>query len=378
MKRKMKSILFMPFLQIPSGHHQVANSLMEELEKGYPFLTCEKVDILAYGYGKIEKFISKVYLNWIKVLPGLYNSIYKFSVYRALDRTKRYRLYEVLFVYFMERLLAEKNPDLIVCTHALPAYMANYLKERNKLHTPVINIYTDFFIHRFWGIDHIDFHFVATYQMKEFLRKKGVPNERIFVTGIPVHDTFRKKNKPNMQCLKPPTRVLLSGGNLGVGGLEKIIKGIENTDFKENIQFYILCGKNQRLFRKLKRLNKNHIVPLPYIQCREKMSQLYDSMDAILTKPGGVTISESLFQRKPIFIFDALPGQEKVNLKELLDLGLAFPLEKVNLCEGLLKILSDNEQMEKYYGRVESFHAQLHSREPLEIIGSVLEGIAPN
>lgn len=378
MKRERKSILFLPFLQIPSGHHQVANSLMEELEKSYPYLACEKVDILAYGYGKMEELISKVYLKWIGVLPSLYNSIYKVSVYRALDRTKRYRLYEVLFVYLMKRLLEEKRPDLIVCTHALPAYMVNFLKERNKLHTPVVNIYTDFFIHSFWGIKHIDFHFVATLQMKEFLRKKGVPNERIFVTGIPVHDKFRKKTKPNLPCLKPQMRVLLSGGNLGVGGLENVIRKIKNTDFKENIQFYILCGKNQKLFKKLKRLNKNHIVPLPYIQSREEMSHLYDKIDAILTKPGGVTISESLFQRKPIFIFDALPGQEKINLKELMDLGVAFPLSKGNLCEGLLKTLSDKEQMDKYYGQVERFHAQLHSRKPLEILCSVLEGAIPN
>lgn len=378
MNREMKSILFLPFLQIPSGHHQVADSLIEELENSFPYLKCEKVDILAYGYGRMEQFISKFYLKWIGILPGLYNSIYRFSVYRTLHRTKRYRLYEVLFVYFMKRLLAEKRPDLIVCTHALPAYMANFLKERNKLHTPVINIYTDFFIHSFWGVEHIDFHFVATSQMKEFLRKKGVPNERIFITGIPVHDKFRKKTRPALRQHKPQARILISGGNLGVGGLEHVIRRIENTDLKENIQFYILCGKNQRLYDKLKRMNKNHIVPLPYIQCREEMSNLYDRIDAILTKPGGVTISESLFQQKPIFIYDALPGQEKINLKELRDLGVAFPLGEGNLCEGLLKILSDKQQMEKYYRHVESFHAQLHSRKPLEIISSVLEGAVPN
>src|SRR5699024_6982405 len=126
-----------------------------------------------------------------------------------------------------------------------------------------------------------------------------------------VHFKFRKKARPHQPLLKSKARILLSGGNLGVGGLENVIRKIENTDFRENIQFYILCGKNQRLFEKLKRMNRNDIVPLPYIQCREEMSRLYDRMDAILTKPGGVTISESLFQRKPIFIFDALPGQEK-------------------------------------------------------------------
>jgi processive 1,2-diacylglycerol beta-glucosyltransferase len=58
------------------------------------------------------------------------------------------------------------------------------------------------------------------------------------------------------------------------------------------------------------------------------MNDLYDQIDAILTKPGGVTISESLFKRKPIMIYDALPGQEEINLKQLKDLSLVFHLNK--------------------------------------------------
>jgi processive 1,2-diacylglycerol beta-glucosyltransferase len=69
----------------------------------------------------------------------------------------------------MKKLIEEKQPDLIVCTHALPAYMLNYMKELNELQIPVINVYTDYFIHRFWGLDQIDYHFVPSYQLKMYL-----------------------------------------------------------------------------------------------------------------------------------------------------------------------------------------------------------------
>lgn len=37
-----KTVLFLPFLQIPSGHHQVANALIDSIERVNPALKCEK------------------------------------------------------------------------------------------------------------------------------------------------------------------------------------------------------------------------------------------------------------------------------------------------------------------------------------------------
>lgn len=374
MKKLTKSILFLPFLQIPSGHHQVANALIDEILRTHPQIRCDKVDILAYSYGKIEHLVSKIYLKWIQAFPGIYNSIYQNSVYKNIEQNKRYRLYEFLFIYFMKRLIQERKPDLIVCTHALPAYMLNYLKEKNELRVPVINVYTDYFIHRFWGVDHIDFHFVPSYQMKNFLNQKGVNDKRIFITGIPIHSKILKQKQ---QTPAPSTQsvssVLISGGNLGVGAMDDLIQKIAVVKPPHQIHFYVLCGKNKKLYEKLKRLHKSHIIPFPYIDCREKMNALYEQMDGILTKPGGVTISESLFKRKPIFIYDALPGQEEINLKQLKDLGLVFHLNKGEVHEQLYSIFQNQNELKRYQNQVENFHSHIHSKEPAELIVEILK-----
>src|SRR4051794_25997033 len=125
MEKQTKTVLFLPFLQIPSGHHQVARALMDGIADRAPQILCEKVDILSYSYGKIENLISVIYLKWIHRFPKLYNFIYKISVFKNIEESKRYFLYESLFVFFMKRLIQERKPDLIVCTHALPAYMVN-------------------------------------------------------------------------------------------------------------------------------------------------------------------------------------------------------------------------------------------------------------
>ncbi|MCB6704879.1 hypothetical protein LI092_10315, partial [Streptococcus parasanguinis] len=70
-----------------------------------------------------------------------------------------------------------------------------------------------------------------------------------------------------------------------------------------------------------------HIIPVPYIQSRKEMSRLYDEADAIITKPGGVTISEVIQKKLPIFIHSVLPGQEEINLAFLKQHGLVFELD---------------------------------------------------
>ncbi|YAR63655.1 hypothetical protein ACUIAK_14610 [Bacillus cytotoxicus] len=114
---------------------------------------------------------------------------------------------------------------------------------------------------------------------------------------------------------------------------------IDQIGMETSIHFYVLCGKNKKLYQKIQRLQREYIIPLPYITSREEMNKLYDLIDAIITKPGGVTISESLFKRKPIFIYHVLPGQEEINLQQLKKLGVIIPLNKVT---GKKKLLRSN------------------------------------
>ncbi|MBS4194586.1 MGDG synthase family glycosyltransferase [Lederbergia citri] len=372
MKKLNKSVLFLPFLQIPSGHHQTANALIDGLLTLHPQITCEKIDVLSYSYGKIESLVSNIYLKWIDAFPGLYHFIYQNSVYKNIDKNKRFWLYEYLFISKIKRLLEEKQPDLIICTHALPSYMLNYMKEKDGLTIPVINVYTDFFIHRFWGVKNIDFHFVPSYQMKKFLIQKGIKEEQIFITGIPIHSSIIKQKNTSAPLSPFRLSVLIAGGNLGVGAIEELIQFIVEGSHNWHIKYYVLCGKNVKLYKKLKSMQKSHIIPFPYIDSREEMNRLYDQMDAILTKPGGVTISECLFKRKPIFIYDALPGQEEINLQHLKELGVVYHLNKGDIHEQILSVFFDEKELEKYQLYVTNYHLHINTTEPAKLISDLL------
>lgn len=361
----MKRILFMPFLQISSGHHQVANGIIDSLQEANSLFECEKVDILSYSYGKAEGMVSDFYIKWIKLSPGLYSWLYMKSAYKNESERKRFYLYEWLFLYSIEKLIKEKNPQLIICTHALPSYLLSHLKQQGKISIPVINVYTDYFINQIWGIESIDYHFVPNKEIKEVLIERGVKSDQVLLTGIPIHPQFKLQAK----APKPESEfsVLISGGNLGTGLLKTLVEALKPSG---KIIYKVLCGKNTKLYNWMNQLNHPLIHPIPYITSKVVMNELYDTIDAIITKPGGVTISECLFKKIPIFIYHELPGQEQINLRNLRKWGLVYNLgnwrETPDFEEELITTLRSDHTQKRLHQQLNDYHQHL-SKESISV-----------
>ncbi|WP_246941927.1 MGDG synthase family glycosyltransferase [Bacillus pinisoli] len=354
----MPKVLFFPLLRIPSGHHQVISTISEQFNSSETPIQYEIVELLSSTNHQMESMISTIYLNWIKLFPNLYHYIYKTSVYRSLHKKKRYIHYEWLFLSTMQKLIDDHQPDYIICSHALPSYLASKLREKGKCTASIINIYTDFFIHHIWGTKEVSAHFISLPTMREFLLNKGVAEETIFQTGIPIHPEFSKTYVKEER--DTGYKVLVSGGSLGVGKIERLLS---NLPSKGDIHYYVLCGRNEKLYTKL--INKNHprVTPFPYIHSKEKMNIIYQSVDAVLTKPGGVTISECLSKRLPIFVYDHLPGQEKINVEVLVKEGLLYSLpltaSTVSYEEKLLHLLSSEAFLHAHHKRLNEYHQEL-------------------
>ncbi|CUB41299.1 Processive diacylglycerol beta-glucosyltransferase [Bacillus cereus] len=107
------------------------------------------------------------------------------------------------------------------------------------------------------------------------------------------------------------------------------------------------------------------------------MNKLYDQVDAIVTKPGGVTISESLFKRIPIFIYHVLPGQEEINLQQFKELGVIFHLnkwenERSRIDKQLQSFFQNENQLQRHQERITKYHQQLINKEPSQIIKELI------
>lgn len=367
--RSNKTALFLPFMQITTGHHHVADALMDELQKINDAMDCQKVDILSYSYGSIEKLVSSTYLFWIKRIPQTYHWLYDQMAYKEVPKRNRQLVYEAIFMYFFKRLLKQTEPAVLFCTHSLPSHLAGRLKKHGKLHAVTVNVYTDYFINRIWGIDGIDFHMVPSAQVKEFLIRNGVKEETIFVTGIPVHEAFVKGSPKQLESDR--ITVLVSGGSLGVVEIDQFLPS--NASDKK-LHYYVLCGKNERLYEQLGRRKLSNVTPISYISCKKEMNQLYDKVDAVLTKPGGVTVSECLWKRKTVFICNALPGQEKINAAQLKDLGVIIPIntQEDSVEEQIINYFSDDIRQQRYRESLEGYHGSLEKKSMAEILKEIL------
>src|SRR5699024_476691 len=290
----MEKALFLPFMQIQTGHHHVADALIEEIESCRNDMSCDKVDILSYSYGRMEKVISSAYLNWIKYFPDLYDWLYRLAAYKKAPIHNRRYLYEAMFIHFFKRLTNQQDVRILFCTHALPSNIASVLKLQNKLPSVTVNVYTDFFVNDVWGIEGIDYHFAPTLTVKNYLTEKGVRPEAIYVTGIPTGHEFQIR-EGYTESKKAIIKVLVTGGSLGVGSLRNMLPALKS----DKIHYYVLCGKNDTFYRELLQKRPASVTPIPYITNKTEMNRMYDQVDAVLTKPGGVTIRECLLRRKP-------------------------------------------------------------------------------
>jgi len=370
----VKKILFLPLLQMQSGHHQVAEALMDLLKNHTDDLTLKKIDLLSYTNKSLEKVITKGYLNWIRYSPDTYNLAYKSFFYVPPTKKQSFKWYEPLFLKKMEQLIAEEKPDLLVCTHGFPSYLLSKLKMKGKCDIPIINVYTDFFINSVWGKEGIDLHFLPSQEIKERLSTKyQIPDQQMIVTGIPVHEEISKTvNREQHKGGRP--KILLSGGNSGLGGLLKLA---EELKCSSNLDFLVLCGKNKKLYDEILSWDLDHIKPLTYLSSRSEMNLLYEEVDAIVSKPGGVTISEAIRKRLPIFVHSALPGQEKINLHYLKRKKLVFELDhQSSLEKQLLSVLKDQNRMNHWEHAIDSYLQGIKLDKPekiVELFGNILD-----
>lgn len=369
----MKKILFLPLLRMQSGHHQVADALIDMLKKHTKDLVTKKVDLLSYTNESLEKMITSSYLKWIRFAPKTYDIAYKNFFYDPTSTEQSFRWYQHIFLKKMEQLLQEEKPDAIICTHGFPSYLLSQLKMKGKCNAPVINVYTDFFVNNVWGKEGIDFHLIPSQEVKETLiRKHHIPGNRMIVTGIPVHEKItngvqRKQNHSR-------SKILIAGGNSGLGGMLKLSAELKKAT---NFDFYVLCGNNKKLYNEVLSWDVDHIKPLPYLSSRSEMNKLYDDVDAIITKPGGVTISEALKKRLPVFVHSFLPGQEEINLTYLKGRGLVFEISLQESLEGqLIASLKNPIKMNHWEKSISHFQKEIELEDPekmVDIITSIMD-----
>ena len=66
--------------------------------------------------------------------------------------------------------------------------------------------------------------------------------------------------------------------------------------------------------------------------------------DILITKPGGLTVTEALVSNIPMIIFDAIPGQEEENSRFLIENDVAVSIGNGISCSTSIEELLRNEK----------------------------------
>lgn len=296
------------------GHLQAARAIGEAIEDrglGEPLL----VDLLAEAHPWINAMTKRVYMSSYSLIPGLYGWLY--------DVTKPMKHDSVFAGWLhsfgrakLRRLLLRHRPDAVI--HTFPLLAMPALKKRIGLPIPTCTVVTDFDLHRRWVHPDIDRYYVPTEDMKNELRAYGIAERRICVSGIPIKRGFRTAAvNPEARArfgLRAGSHVVLvmAGAQTTAASLTAMILPLMGYP---DLTIAVVCGRNEALAGLLpvhfpEACASGKLRVFGYV---EAMHELMALSACIVTKPGGVTLAESLSFGLPIFAYQPVPGQERNN-----------------------------------------------------------------
>ena len=200
--------------------------------------------------------------------------------------------------------LRDFAPDQIIST----IFLGPYFLEKDLAQLPHHSVITDFDLHRFWYHPTISTFFVGNQTVAKLLKKIN-PATKVIVSGIPVDPVFYDQ-KPNFKKTNKPKLLLLAGGS-GLVNLEKYFKVL--LPKLSEWDTTIICGKNLKLATRLEQLARAQPFAVEILAWTDQLSEYLKSADIVITKPGGLTVSECLASGKPMILIDPIPGQEKAN-----------------------------------------------------------------
>ncbi len=333
-----------------NGHFRAAEAVIEGIRIEEPFAEITHLDFGDFLSKRLNTMVKNLYMEMIKHTPRLWGRFYDKTA-RLQPKSMMQRFLNHIGRSDFLKYIQAFEPDLIVCTYPTVSSILAQLRQERILNVPVVTVITDYTVHSLWVHPGVDRYMVACKEVKKSLVSWGIEPQRVYVTGIPVSPKFeREMDRGHIVSklgLKPelPT-FLVMGGVYEIEIVKRICKQL--ADSLIPVQAIIVCGKNEKLYNSLVEVKvqaRNLIVRLGYVH---NVEELMEVSDLIITKAGGLTVSEALTKHLPLVIFKPIPGQEVENAQFVQRVGAGQVAGSEEELEQLLKrCLSYPENIER-------------------------------
>jgi processive 1,2-diacylglycerol beta-glucosyltransferase len=334
------------------GHVIAARALEHALRCQAPDADIEVLDVLAITNVLFRTAYAGGYLALVRHWPAAMGWLYE-----AMNRP-RIAVLDALHVWIQDlnkrpivRYLLQRRPSLIVNTHYLATEIVGQMRRAGQLTCPQVTVTTDYESHRIWVHEPNERYYTATEDEKADLILCGAAPERILVTGIPVRPGFEEaldRTEARRRCdLDPgaPVVLLLCGG-FGVGPTADLLR--ELVFMPADAQVVVIVGHNEKLRARLERQVAGAARPVRVVGFTDQIHEWMQAADVAVSKPGGLTVAESLACGLPLVVVDPIPGQEVGNADYLLEHGAAIKVNNARLLgHRVSTLLADPPRLER-------------------------------
>lgn len=306
------------------GHQRAAEAVSHYLRKKDQGFDITLVDVLDYSSAFYNKAYRLGYSLLVTHLIWLWGFLFWLTASRWLRGPNIFFLHTMNFLNGRRfiAMVVKEDFDVIISTHFLPSQICAYLKRKGRIKSRIVTIITDFGVHPYWVHQGMDVYITASSQTKELLRAAGVSDTAVKDIGIPIEDKFPQHHHDRAALSiklgldQNKFTCLIITGSLGIGPIEQIVERLS-----PEVQIIAVCALNERLCRRLKAKNYPNTHVYGFVNNTEELMAV---SDVIITKPGGLSISEILVMGiAPVFI-SPIPGQETQNAKIMQHYGIGI------------------------------------------------------
>ncbi|HEV8320717.1 MAG TPA: glycosyltransferase [Myxococcota bacterium] len=342
---------------IAAGHTMAARALAEGLHAAGAQVYLE--DALAFAPAWWRRLVMAYAWVGVHYLPRALGANYYLTsrhLNGPIDALRRWshEMADAELVRFVHGL----RPDAIVATYPLIAATLCQMRLDGRLRCPVFLAVTDRYAHRSWFEPGADGYFVEGETVHQQLVGYGVPEERIFRTGIPIRRGIVEqaraldREREGKGAPAGPANVLVAFGGWGNGPIETVVRsfaaprpwaparaganGANGTNgangaagaaagTARDVHVTVVCGRNRRVQARLREAQESGRLPYATIHGYvEDFPALLARADVVVTKPGGISVAEVFAAGRPLCLVHPDPGQEEANFVHALECGAAL------------------------------------------------------
>lgn len=251
----------------------------------------------------------------------------------------------------MRELIESFQPHIVVSTYPFHARSVAEVLKKLRMDCPLTIVITDLTdVQSIWYSPVATMHFVPTREIRQQAYENDIPATRVRVTGLPVDPEFAREQRSKTEIRQglnwstelPTCLVVASPRTQRMARASKYLAQIEG------LQVVVVCGGNSQLHKELEALNEQDTVHL--YDWVDNMPALMKASDFIVSKAGGLIVSEALACGLPMILAEALPGQETGNMHHVVEnqAGVWAPGPSEVMVTAISWLKNDGAQLKKF------------------------------